>query len=53
MNLIGISPAQAVFAASLRDLGAIFAVLYLGLAIDRVGPERWHCITPPAPCSSP
>ena len=40
LNLIGISPAQSVFAASLRDLGAIFAVLYLGLAIDRMGPER-------------
>ena len=40
LNLIGISPAQAVFAASLRDLGAIFAVLYLGVAIDRIGPER-------------
>ena len=40
LNLIGMSPAQAVFAASLRDLGAIFAVLYLGLAIDRIGPER-------------
>src|ERR1700733_7201488 len=40
LNLIGISPAEAVFAASLRDFGAIFAVLYLGLAIDRIGPER-------------
>jgi AAHS family 4-hydroxybenzoate transporter-like MFS transporter len=40
LNLIGISPAQAVFMASLRELGAIFAVLYLGLAIDRIGPER-------------
>jgi MFS transporter, AAHS family, 4-hydroxybenzoate transporter len=40
LNLIGMSPAQAVFAASLRDLGGIFAVLYLGLAIDRMGPER-------------
>lgn len=40
LNLIGFSPAQAVFASSLRDLGAIFAVLYLGLAIDRIGPER-------------
>ncbi len=40
LNLIGLSPAQAVFASSLRDLGAIFAVLYLGLAIDRIGPER-------------
>jgi AAHS family 4-hydroxybenzoate transporter-like MFS transporter len=34
------TPASAVFASSLRDLGAIFAVLYLGLLIDRVGPER-------------
>ncbi len=44
-NLIGMSPADAVFASSLRDLGAIFAVLYLGVLIDRVGPERslaWH-----------
>src|SRR5271170_3387863 len=44
-NLIGMSPADAVFASSLRDLGAIFAVFYLGLLIDRVGPERslaWH-----------
>ena len=40
LNLIGVSPAQAVSMASLRELGAIFAVLYLGLAIDRIGPER-------------
>ena len=40
LNLIGMSPPEAVFASSLRDLGAIFAVLYLGLAIDRIGPER-------------
>jgi MFS transporter, AAHS family, 4-hydroxybenzoate transporter len=40
LNLIGMSPSQAVFASSLRDCGAIFAVLYLGLLIDRVGPER-------------
>ena len=39
-NLIGYTPAQAVFASSLRDCGAIFAVLYLGWAIDHVGPER-------------
>jgi AAHS family 4-hydroxybenzoate transporter-like MFS transporter len=39
-NLIGMKPADAVFASSLRDCGAIFAVLYLGWAIDRVGPER-------------
>jgi AAHS family 4-hydroxybenzoate transporter-like MFS transporter len=40
LHLIGMTPAEAVFASSLRDLGAIFAVLYLGLLIDRVGPER-------------
>jgi AAHS family 4-hydroxybenzoate transporter-like MFS transporter len=40
LHLIGMTPASAVFASSLRDLGAIFAVLYLGLLIDRVGPER-------------
>jgi AAHS family 4-hydroxybenzoate transporter-like MFS transporter len=40
LNLIGLSPAQAVFASSLRDFGAIFVALYLGLAIDRIGPER-------------
>ncbi len=44
-NLIGMTPAQAIFASSLRDFGAIWAVLYLGVAIDHVGPERslaWH-----------
>ena len=44
-NLIGMTPAQAIFASSLRDFGAIWAVLYLGAAIDRFGPERslaWH-----------
>ena len=40
LHLIGMPPAAAVFASSLRDLGAIFAVVYLGLLIDRVGPER-------------
>jgi len=40
LNMIGMSPGQAVFASSLRDFGAIFVVLYLGLAIDRIGPER-------------
>jgi MFS transporter, AAHS family, 4-hydroxybenzoate transporter len=39
-KLIGMAPAQAVFASSLRDCGAIVAVFYLGWAIDRVGPER-------------
>lgn len=45
LNLIGMSPPDAVFASSLRDFGAMFAVLYLGVAIDRMGPERtlaWH-----------
>jgi AAHS family 4-hydroxybenzoate transporter-like MFS transporter len=40
LNMIGMSPSQAVFASSLRDCGAIFVVLYLGFAIDRIGPER-------------
>ena len=34
LHLIGMTPAGAVFASSLRDLGAIFAVLYLG-PVDR------------------
>ena len=40
LNLIGFTPSQAVFASSLRDFGAIWAALYLGPLIDRVGPER-------------
>ncbi|HEX3885836.1 MAG TPA: MFS transporter [Stellaceae bacterium] len=40
LHLIGLSPADAVFASSLRDFGAVFAVLYLGLLIDRFGPQR-------------
>ena len=40
LNLIGYTPSEAVFASSLRDFGGMAAVLYLGLAIDRVGPER-------------
>jgi AAHS family 4-hydroxybenzoate transporter-like MFS transporter len=40
LHLIGLTPAQAVFASSLRDCGALFAVLYLGFAVDRIGPER-------------
>ena len=34
------TPRQAVFASSFRDFGAILAVLYLGVLIDRFGPER-------------
>src|SRR5215475_13113953 len=40
LNLIGMTPPQAVFASSLRDFGGMAAVLYLGVAIDRIGPER-------------
>jgi len=40
LNMIGFTPPQAVFASSMRDFGAIFAVLYLGYLIDHVGPER-------------
>jgi AAHS family 4-hydroxybenzoate transporter-like MFS transporter len=40
LNMIGMTPAQSVFASSLRDGGAIFVALYLGIAIDRIGPER-------------
>jgi AAHS family 4-hydroxybenzoate transporter-like MFS transporter len=40
LNMIGMTPSQAVFASSLRDGGAIFVTLYLGLAIDKIGPER-------------
>jgi MFS transporter, AAHS family, 4-hydroxybenzoate transporter len=36
LHLTGMTPPQAVFAS----LGGIFAVLYLGLLIDRFGPER-------------
>jgi AAHS family 4-hydroxybenzoate transporter-like MFS transporter len=39
-KLMGMAPAQAIFASSMRDCGAIFAALYLGWAIDHVGPER-------------
>jgi MFS transporter, AAHS family, 4-hydroxybenzoate transporter len=40
LTLTGMTPGQAIFASSLRDCGGIFVVLYLGLAIDRIGPER-------------
>jgi AAHS family 4-hydroxybenzoate transporter-like MFS transporter len=40
LHLTGLTPAAAVFASSLRDLGAILPVLYLGPLIDRFGPER-------------
>jgi AAHS family 4-hydroxybenzoate transporter-like MFS transporter len=40
LHLTGYTPAEAARASSYRDLGAIFAVLYLGALIDRHGPER-------------
>jgi MFS family permease len=40
LHLIGMTPAQTVFATSLYPLGGIFAVLYLGWAIDRFGTRR-------------
>jgi AAHS family 4-hydroxybenzoate transporter-like MFS transporter len=40
LHLTGMTPPQAVFAASLYNLGGIAAVLYLGVLIDRAGPER-------------
>src|SRR6516165_4662519 len=45
VHLTGMTPSQAARAASYRALGAMFAVLYLGLLIDRFGPQRalaWH-----------
>lgn len=40
LHLMGMTPAQAVFATSLYPLGGIAAVLYLGWAIDRLGTRR-------------
>jgi AAHS family 4-hydroxybenzoate transporter-like MFS transporter len=40
LHLTGMTPSQSVFASSIIPLGGIFAVLYLGLLIDRFGPER-------------
>jgi AAHS family 4-hydroxybenzoate transporter-like MFS transporter len=45
LHLIGMTPAEAARATSFRELGAIAAVVYLGVLIDRFGPERalaWH-----------
>jgi MFS transporter, AAHS family, 4-hydroxybenzoate transporter len=45
LHLTGFTPAEAARASSYRDLGAIFAVLYLGILIDRFGPDKalaWH-----------
>ena len=40
LHLTGLTPAEAVFATSLYNLGAIAAVLYLGYLIDRFGAQR-------------
>jgi MFS transporter, AAHS family, 4-hydroxybenzoate transporter len=40
LHLTGMTPPEAARATSFRELGAIFAVVYLGLLIDRSGPER-------------
>ena len=40
LHLVGLTPAQSVFASSLYALGGIVAVLYLGWAIDRLGARR-------------
>jgi AAHS family 4-hydroxybenzoate transporter-like MFS transporter len=40
LHLTGMTPADAARAASFRELGAILAVVYLGVLIDRFGPER-------------
>ena len=40
LHLIGMTPAQSVFATSLYPLGGIVAVAYLGWAIDRYGARR-------------
>ena len=40
LHLTGFTPAEAARATSFRELGAICAVLYLGVLIDRFGPER-------------
>jgi len=45
LHLTGMTPAEAARTTSFRELGAILAVVYLGLLIDRFGPERtlaWH-----------
>jgi AAHS family 4-hydroxybenzoate transporter-like MFS transporter len=40
LHLTGMTPPEAARATSFRELGAIMAVVYLGVLIDRFGPER-------------
>ena len=45
LHLTGMTPAAAARATSFRELGGMVAVVYLGVLIDRFGPERalaWH-----------
>ncbi len=45
LHLTGMTPSAAARATSFRELGAILAVVYLGVLIDRFGPEQalaWH-----------
>ncbi len=45
LHLGGMSPAEAARTSSYREFGAMIAVLYLGVLIDRFGAERslaWH-----------
>jgi AAHS family 4-hydroxybenzoate transporter-like MFS transporter len=39
LHLVGLTPAQAVFATTPYPLGGVCAALYLGVLIDRFGPE--------------
>jgi len=40
LHLTGMTPPEAARASSFRELGAVLAVFYLGVLIDRFGPER-------------
>ena len=40
LHLVGMTPAQAVFATTPYALGGVCAAIYLGVLIDRFGPQR-------------
>jgi AAHS family 4-hydroxybenzoate transporter-like MFS transporter len=45
LHLTGMTPSEAARATSFRELGGMLAVVYLGVLIDRFGPQRalaWH-----------
>lgn len=52
LHLVGLTPAQSVFASSLFALGVILAVLYLGWAIDRFDARALAVHFAGASCSS-